>query len=207
VCGVYFPVFVWGWFLLLMMGKWQVFNKKLSFSLKVFFILSQVLFFSQSNAGENSIEYKIKAGYLYNFTKFITWPENETETFNICILGHDPFGSVIDPIEKRTVKKKPIRLFRIKAADEAKDCHIVYLSSSSRAQLNLPRLLTITTISPLLTVGEEKQFVQRKGMISFFQRDGKVKLHINLKTLRESGLDVSAKLLEIADIYQGESDD
>jgi len=189
------------------MDKSHVFNQKLLFSLKVFFILCNVLFFSQSLAEENSIEYKIKAGYLYNFTKFITWPEDEAKTFNICILGKDPFGSVINPIEKRTVKTKPIRLFRIKTASEAKHCHIVYVSAISKKRLKIPHLLTITSFSPFLTVGETKQFVQKQGMIAFFQREGKIRLHINLKVLRESGLDVSAKLLEIADIYQGESDD
>lgn len=64
-------------------------------------------------AQNDSIEYKIKAGYLYNFTKFITWPEDGAAAFNLCILGEDPFKSIIDPIKKRTVKNKPIQLFRL----------------------------------------------------------------------------------------------
>jgi len=174
---------------------------------KRFFFILSLLFFSQLNAEENSIEYKIKAGYLYNFTKFITWPENELETFNLCILGKDPFGPILNPIEKRSVKGKPIRLSRIQHADEAKHCHIVYISSLSKAHISTLGVLTIKSVVAKLTVGESKPFTHQGGMISFFQREGKVKLGVNLLSLRKSGLEISAKLLEVAEIYEGEQND
>jgi len=174
---------------------------------KLFFFIFSLLFFSQLNAEENSIEYKIKAGYLYNFTKFITWPEDELESFNLCILGEDPFGSILNPIEKRSVKGKPIRLSRIKKADEAKHCHIVYISTLSKAHISKLGTLTIKSVPAKLTVGDTKEFTRQDGMISFFQREGKVKLHINLPSLRKTGLEISAKLLEVAEIYEGEQND
>jgi len=174
---------------------------------KLFFFIFSLLFFSQLNAEENSIEYKIKAGYLYNFTKFITWPEDKLESFNLCILGKDPFGSILNPIEKRSVKGKSIRLSRINSANEAKHCHIVYISTLSKAHISTLGTLTIKSVPAKLTVGDTKQFTHQGGMISFFQRDGKVKLQINLPSLRKSGLEISAKLLEVADIYEGEQSD
>jgi hypothetical protein len=173
------------------------------FSLFIF----SLVFFSQPIAEENRIEYKIKAGYLYNFTKFITWPENDLNTFNLCILGGDPFGSIINPIEKRAVKDRPIRLYRIQATNEADHCHIAYLSRSSSAEISLPGILTIGSLSPSLAGDELKQAAQAGSMISFFQREGKVKLYINLESLRNSGLEVSAKLLEVAEIFEGKSND
>ena len=41
------------------------------------------LFSQLTCADEASVEYKIKAGYLYNFTKFVTWPEDNDKTFNL----------------------------------------------------------------------------------------------------------------------------
>lgn len=174
---------------------------------KVLIFIFSLLFLGQSGAEENPIEYKIKAGYLYNFTKFITWPEDEFDTFNLCILGKDPFGSIINPIEKRTVKNKPIRLFRIQRVRETEHCHIIYLSSLENNKVSLPGVLTIGSIGTSLTVGESKKFTQSGGMIAFFQYLGKVRLHINLQTLRDSGLEVSAKLLEVAELYEGDSND
>jgi hypothetical protein len=170
------------------------------------------LFFSSQTIAQGSrIEYKIKAGYLYNFTKFIAWPENKSTTFNLCILGKDPFGSIINPIEKRTVHNKPIRLYRYQTISEIKHCHIVYLGVSEdkwgNSDLSFSGVLTITSLEQALTVSDSRQITQAGGMISFFLEEGKVKLLVNLQALRKSGLEVSAKLLEVADIYQGEADD
>ncbi len=175
--------------------------------MRFFLFLFSVCFLGQSIAEEKPIEYKIRAGYLYNFTKFITWPENNSKTFNLCILGKDPFGSIINPIEKRRVKNKPIRLYRIYKAQEAKHCHIVYFATPPDVNLSFPGTLNVSLDSPSLSVGESKYFTRTGGMIAFFQRENKVKLHINLKRLRNSGLDVNAKLLEVADIYGGELND
>ncbi len=191
----------------------EQFNKpqKKGILLSLFFLAALVSLSKLSFAQDNSIEYKIKAGYLYNFTKFISWPENESETFNLCIIGKDPFGSIIDPIEKRTVKNKPIRLYRLKSIAEAKYCHIIYFGGSnqhlSKIDLALSGILTVGSIENSLTVGETKKFSQAGGMFAFFLKEGKVKLLINQQALKKSNLEVSAKLMEIADIYEGESND
>ena len=191
----------------------EQFNKpqKKGVLLSLFFLAALVSLSKLSFAQDNSIEYKIKAGYLYNFTKFISWPENESETFNLCIIGKDPFGSIIDPIEKRTVKNKPIRLYRFQSIAEAKYCHIIHFGGSnqhlSKIDLALSGILTVGSIENSLTVGETKKFSQAGGMFAFFLKEGKVKLLINQQALKKSNLEVSAKLMEIADIYEGESND
>jgi len=191
----------------------EQFNKpqKKGVLLSLFFLAALVSLSKLSFAQDNSIEYKIKAGYLYNFTKFISWPENESETFNLCIIGKDPFGSIINPIEKRTVKNKPIRLYRFQSIAEAKYCHIIYFGGSNqhlrKIDLALSGILTVGSIENSLTVGETKKFSQAGGMFAFFLKEGKVKLLINQQALKKSNLEVSAKLMEIADIYEGESND
>jgi len=191
----------------------EQFNKpqKKGVLLSLFFLAALVSLSKLSFAQDNSIEYKIKAGYLYNFTKFISWPENESETFNLCIIGKDPFGSIIDPIEKRTVKNKPIRLYRFQSIVEAKYCHIIYFGGSnqhlSKIDLALSGILTVGSIENSLTIGETKKFSQAGGMFAFFLKEGKVKLLINQQALKKSNLEVSAKLMEIAEIYEGGSND
>lgn len=192
------------------MDEYSSQKKIASLRLKVFFIA--LLFLStQSFAQDNSIEYKIKAGYLYNFTKFITWPDDESETFNLCILGNDPFGSIINPIEKRSVKNKQIRLFYYQVIDDTKACHIIYFGETATelevSELSLNGILSISSFDNSLTVGETEYFTHSGGMIAFILRQGKVKLLINMQALRKSGLEVSAKLLEVAEIYQGGSND
>lgn len=189
-------------------SNFQLNKGTLFFGLILIFVL-----FSSSTAyaQKGSIEYKIKAGYIYNFTKFISWPENKLETFNLCILGKDPFGSIIEPIEKRKVKDKPIRVYRLRSIDHIKLCHIVYFSGTFSKWRNnhtlLPGILTINSLKKTLSGSESKEFLQTGGMIAFSLKHGKVKLHINLQALRKSDLEISAKLLEVAEVYKEESND
>ena len=172
--------------------------------ISVLWILGCLLFSQLLSADDSSVEYKIKAGYLYNFTKFITWPADNAETFNLCILGNDPFGELIDPIEQRSVMGRSIKLFRFdsfKSADTQPHCHILYVSSS------IKDTLAHRDVDNTLVVGESSEFIAQGGMIGFVNKQGKIKLQINLKTIKQGGLKVSAKLLEVADLVKGDNDD
>jgi hypothetical protein len=155
-------------------------------------------------ADETSREYQIKAGYLYNFTKFITWPEEISETFNLCILGDDPFGEIIDPIEQRNVADHPIKVVRLPYSRSHTDitkfplCHILYISPSFKETGIYQKLHNV------LTIGETDQFAAQGGMIGFQKQNDRVTLQINLSALKQSGLKVSAKLLEVSEIVSGD---
>jgi len=168
-------------------------------------MLMVLLLFGNAFAQERTVEYKIKAAYLYNFTKFITWPDSEEANFSVCIVGNDPFGQALSPIETRAVKNKPIRVLRLDTINQAKQCQIIY-SAEISGDIT-PGILTIQSLYPILTVSDSKQFVRKGGMIAFLLKEGKIKLFINLPVLRKSGLEISAKLLEVAEVYEGELND
>ncbi len=187
--------------------------------MKVFsllWILWCLLFSQLLCADDTSVEYKIKAGYLYNFTKFVTWPEINSETFNLCILGKDPFGELIDPIEERSAFGLPIKLFRFDSLDALSrknnklHCHIIFLSSSlgsASEDITSKRTLVIRDLNKSLTVGESNDFARQGGMIGFVNKEGRIKLQINLKRIKQSDLKVSAKLLEVSEIVEGGNSD
>ena len=47
-------------------------------------------------------EYEAKAGFLYHFGEFVSWPataiDGHDHPFIIGVLGADPFGSVLDEL-------------------------------------------------------------------------------------------------------------
>lgn len=169
-------------------------------------LLVFALLLGNAFAQDRSVEYKIKAAYLYNFTKFITWPEDDSRFFNICIVGIDPFGEIIAPIEGRTVKGRTIRLYQYDSVKKAKECQLIYFAEANNAEI-ISGVLTTHSLAQTLTVGDLKVFAQQGGMIAFFVKDSKIKLFINLPALRQNGLEISAKLLEVAEVYKGESND
>lgn len=40
----------------------------------------------------------MKAVYLFNFGRFVEWPPSDEKDalFSICVLGRDPFGTLLD---------------------------------------------------------------------------------------------------------------
>lgn len=156
-------------------------------------------------ADDSTLEYQIKAGYLFNITKFVTWSNDTSQTFNLCLLGDDPFGSLIDPIEERTASDKPIKLFRITQLNAKQQCHILYFNKNSSENFNVDDP-AIHELENTLIVGEGDFFADKVGMISFISREGKIKLKISLRNLKTSGLHVSAKLLEVAESTSKEED-
>ncbi|MDP2902490.1 MAG: YfiR family protein [Methylovulum sp.] len=165
------------------------------------FLLGSLLFLPTLHADEAPVEYKIKAGYLYNFTKFITWPSDDNaKTFNLCLLGDDPFGDLINPIEQRNALGLPIKLIRLDRLTGQARCHIVYISSLK----NLP---SVNAFTATLTVGEGKEFAEQGGMIGFENKEGRIKLQVNLQAIKKNSLKISAKLLEVSEIIGGEGHD
>jgi hypothetical protein len=157
-----------------------------------------------SHADEHNLEYKVKAAYLYNFTKFITWPQKDNPTFNICIIGNNPFGDLLKTLETKTVSDKPIRLQYLETGKQAKDCQMVYVEKTEqRNELALSGVLVVGSLSKALTVSSQPFFAENGGMIGFVLDDEKVRLHINLKALKQSGLSISAKLIEVSTLVEG----
>lgn len=164
-------------------------------------------------ADDANLEYKIKAGYLYNFTKFISWPEIHTDTFNLCLLGNDPFGDIIDPIQKKQAFERPIKVIRLNNstslsnANKSTICNILYIDNENSLKQVLEQLKANPNKSATLIVGENEMFTSAGGMISFINRDGKIKLRINLSAVKKSELKISAKLYEIAELIKAEEHD
>ena len=70
-------------------------------------------------------EYQVKAVFLFNFSHFITWPNNAFEdqysTFIIGIIGDDPFGPYIEAaVEGERIGTHVIRVQRYSSISEIK---------------------------------------------------------------------------------------
>ena len=53
----------------------------------------------------------------------------------------------------------------------------------------------------ILTVSDSVDFLQQGGMIRFFNNEGKVKLEVNLESVKSANLVISSKLLRLMEIF------
>lgn len=150
-------------------------------------------------------EYEMKAIYLYNFAKFITWPNaafSSTEApFQLCIMGVDPFdGQLEATIKDGTVKERTLEVRYLTDTQKVKGCHILFISHSEEPRLT--KILAFVKQSAILTVSEIDDFVTRGGMIQFYMLDNKVRFSVDPQTLSETGLKASSYLLQLAKIIR-----
>ncbi|WLQ15597.1 YfiR family protein [Hahella aquimaris] len=142
-------------------------------------------------------EYEIKAAYLYNFIKFVTWTDTEAtaSTIDICVYGEDPFKEILHPLKSLTAHGKPINLLYPAKPADAAVCEVLFISREERRQL--PTILSQAGQN-VLTVSDMKDFASSGGMIGFVTVGNVIRFEINLSSAREAGLDISSKLLELA---------
>jgi hypothetical protein len=144
-------------------------------------------------------EYEVKAAYLYNFGRFVEWPASAStdESFAICILGHDPFGQILDTtLTGLSIDRKAVVARRLARPQEAGRCRIVFISVSEAPQLK--ETLAALGGSGVLTVSDIPQFAQRGGAIEFVLAGNRVRFEINLTIAQSAGLVLSSDLLKVA---------
>ena len=145
-------------------------------------------------------EYQVKAAYLFNFGRFVKWPASaadKSNSFAVCVLGQDPFGSSLDSIMAgEQLDGKRLVVKRISAAQDAEDCRILFISATEESHLK--EILETLDESDVLTVSDMPSFSRRGGMIQFVLDGDKVRFEINLSKAEASRLTLSSQLLKVA---------
>jgi hypothetical protein len=168
------------------------------------FLVLAILFLLQSPCvlaqQSKAAEYTVKATYLYNFSRFVQWPSDAVakhESFQICVFGEDPFGSVLDTIlSGEAIKGKPVVARRVMKLQDAADCPVLFISSSEDSRLK--EILVGLDKSGVLTVSDIPSFAQRGGIIQFVVVANKVRFEVNLSNAQDAGLTLSSDLLKVA---------
>jgi hypothetical protein len=144
--------------------------------------------------------YKIKAAFLLNFDKFIHWPEDSfdqnSNSFNICVLGESPFGSDLYPFTSRSISRKKIDLQYISTVNQAKNCQLLFVSTSEKE--NLDDIQTTLGDQAIAMVSDIKGFTRSGGTIEFVSQENKLSFIINLRRAREQELEIHSALLNLA---------
>jgi hypothetical protein len=172
------------------------------FSLTIALIAFMILIpgFHSNAETQSAREYQIKAAFLYNFAKFIQWPEKpgvgDESTFNLCVLGKDPFGETLDSLEGTRINGRKVSIKRLSTLEEVENCQIIFVCRSEQNQLN--QIIARLEGENVLTVGDMEDFARRGGVISFMMIDRKVRFDVNIDAAERAGLHISSKLLKLA---------
>lgn len=147
-------------------------------------------------------EYQVKAAFLYNFGKFIEWPDstftNSQAAFVIGIFGSDPFQGDLDRIVAgKTINGHPVVARLISSVSNLKGCNIIFVSAAqAKKAAEISQALAGANV---LTVTENMKHFSGSGfMINFVVQDEHIAFQINHDAATHAGLSISSKLLSLA---------
>ena len=153
-------------------------------------------------AAPSFAEYELKAGFIYKFLSFVSWPDDQPDdgTITIAILGKNPFGDAFKALEGRTIGSRVVKIksfSRDADYEEFKSCQVIYISASEEKRLK--DIFKAIGNSSILTIGDSKKFVDKGGMIGFVKKQKKrIGIEINNVAVTRANLEIRSMLKRIA---------
>jgi hypothetical protein len=151
-------------------------------------------------AQDRSLEYAVKATYLYKFVPFVAWPSGAFATpassFDICILGDTNFAILVtNGVAGQNADGHPLAVRRVTTIAEESSCQVLFISSSDAAIMNAA--LIAVRGKPVLTVTDAAPSGAH-GIVNFVLLDDRVRFEIDLGQAARNGIAISSKLLSLA---------
>ena len=119
-------------------------------------------------AGQGSLEYQVKAAFLYDFVSFTQWPSSAfasaSSPLHLCVLRDDGFASQLETTASgEGVHGHPLTVNRVSRDEDAVDA-----------------------------------FLREGGIVNFVIENGHVRFDVNQTIARERSLTLSSRLLQVA---------
>lgn len=156
-----------------------------------------------------SHEYQLKSVFLFNFARFVDWPEtafaDARAPLIIGVLGEDPFGPALDDtVRNETIDGRKLEVRRYARAEEIRDCHVLFISQSESSRI-AEHVAALRNRS-VLTVSDLPGSALKGVMIRLITEQNRIRLRINLEEAKAAHLIISSKLLRPAEIVTTQKD-
>ena len=154
--------------------------------------------------GGTTAEYQLKAGFLYNFAKFVTWPpetfSGSSQLFSICVSGGQQWQQAVqETLKGKTVDERMVVVRSVGNDREVKGCQVLFFPAGDGARLQ--SLLPEAKPSGVLTVidaGRDEKRGRSGAVITLVVDANRMRFVIDVKAAEKAELTVSSKLLSLA---------
>lgn len=147
------------------------------------------------------LEYKVKAGYLFNFARYVEWPAHAFSAPDspLVIAVEDPNNARVileQTLAGKAVDGRPVHVVPWAGSGLSPKPHILW---TTRAAGRTPEEVRKSLgNAPTLLVGDTRDFAERGGMIAFVEEEGRIRLTLCLEHASRAGLKVSSRLATVA---------
>jgi YfiR/HmsC-like len=184
-------------------GDWPRYTVQIAGRLLLAVVAGVLFCWVAAAQSEQRGEYEVKAAFLFNFTKFVEWPESSFldahSPIVIGILGEDPFGdSLTRLVAGQKAQGRSIMIAKYRRGDDLRRCHVLFISASERQRS--AQIIGSLQDTSILTVSDIDGFAVAGGVLQFVMQENRVRFLVNLEAATQNKLRVSAKLLALAQV-------
>jgi hypothetical protein len=162
----------------------------------IFLILS--IFSIGTGIAQERPPHEIHAAMLYNFIKYVQWPnEGEAGEFIVGVIGDDNvFNTLKQWYDGKPKGSKKYVIKKLASPAETSDCQVVYVGKSKNRDFD--SIKSSTAGKSILTITDGNGLGQKGSCINFKVVDGKLKFELNQATVNASNLKISSQLSSMA---------
>jgi hypothetical protein len=143
----------------------------------------------------------IRSAMVYNFCKFVQWPESDIDTLVLGVMAAPDAEPDFSSIAGKLVQDSPIAVRTVTSEKELAGCQLLYIPRGMESSLQ--GTFAAAQAESILTISDIDGFCTQGGIIQLVERRGKMRFFINRKAAGESRLQLSSQLLKMAKIVEG----
>lgn len=163
-------------------------------------LMAAVAVVSSPLAGAEAPEYQVKAKLLLVLGNYVVWPQaapgKPAPPLVLGVLGSSPIQGYLEELAHWT-RGRPVQIRSLDFNKPATigECNMLFICQTESERL--PRLLALCKGRPIFTVADSAGFGRRGVMLNLLLDGGSMQLEVNLKAIREAGLEISSVLLAL----------
>ncbi|MFK5892793.1 MAG: YfiR family protein [Pseudomonadota bacterium] len=168
-------------------------------------ILLFALFFIHSNVFAYEEENKVICAITSKIAKFTQKNNSDINPYTITVLNNQ-FGDLCTDMYKDTkINNKDVQVLYFDDIHNLKQTNILFIFDTPIDQLD--EILSYIKNKHILTISTMRGFAQRGGMVQIYSQNQKLKLKINLDSVKQEKIYIHSALLRIANIIRGDRND
>jgi len=144
-------------------------------------------------------ESEIKAMYIIKFAHFTKWKGEKIngEKIIIGVYGKSVVTKYLHKyIKSKINENKDLKIVEVKSFDEILKCNILFMPKIGK--LEVTSLLKKLKNKPILTISNNRKFLQKGVMINMYPKGRKVVYNVNKKSVDFANLKLSPKIYKLA---------
>jgi len=149
-------------------------------------------------------EMALKAAIVYNILLFVEWPAAALPApggvLSLCVAPHAGMREALQVLDRSQLRGFVLALRELVATEATKPCHAVVIDAADRQRLAAS--LKSQRAAGALVISDDPEAPVDSTAIVLHRAGSKIVFDVNLRPLRQAGLQLSSKLLRLARVVR-----